>query len=89
MFHHKEVRDDCITEGLLHSLCIFPLLSYGATAPLAAYSENSSSDSSATSCRWPHKPLGINRMMGEEADKEDEILKVVHQTPISVTKLIL
>jgi serine/threonine protein kinase len=54
--------------GLLNSLCFFPLLSYGSTAPLAALGPTS-----APGCE--EFPVGRRRLVGGAADAEDNVLK--------------
>ena len=56
--------------GLLNSLCIFPLLSYGATAPLAAIDP-----ASAAARGWDERPFGRARLAGVAGDPEDNVLK--------------
>ena len=63
-------RDSDISVGLLHSLCFVPILSYGATAPLAKMPQDQFAG-------WAAKPLGLARLEGEESDREDGVLKVV------------
>ena len=58
-----------IVEGLLHSLCFFPIMSYGGTAPLALLPH----DAPAV---WDTEPLGLKRLEGTELDREDSVLKV-------------
>jgi hypothetical protein len=83
--------EDCyqsLAAGLLRSLCIVPLLSYGATAPLALLAGNAAPTETATSVggkggaqheaqSWPERPFGLLRLMGEETDAEDVVLQVV------------
>jgi hypothetical protein len=57
-------------QGLQNSLCLLPVLSYGATAPLATLYETSSDG-------WPLNPIGLQRLSGQETDAEDAVLKVV------------
>jgi len=57
-----------ISEGLLQSLCFFPILSYGAMAPLATKPQDA---------RWASEPLGLKRLEGKESDREDGMLQVV------------
>ena len=57
-----------ISEGLLQSLCFFPILSYGAMAPLATKPQDT---------RWAAEPLGLQRLEGKESDREDGLLQVV------------
>ena len=63
-------RDSDISAGLLHSLCFVPVLSYGATAPLASMPQD-------PIVAWAAEPLGLARLEGEESDREDSVLKVV------------
>ena len=63
-------RDSDISVGLLHSLCFIPILSYGATAPLANTPQGQVAG-------WAAEPLGLARLEGEESDREDGVLKVV------------
>ena len=58
-----------IVAGLLHSLCFFPIMSYGGTAPLAHLPH----DAPAV---WDTEPLGLKRLEGTELDREDSVLKV-------------
>ena len=59
-----------ILAGLLHSLCFFPILSYGGTAPLATIPHDAPTG-------WATEPLGLKRLEGMESDREDGVLKVV------------
>ena len=59
--------------GLLNSLCFFPLLSYGSTAPLAALPEDQYATRVAEG--WGERPLGRLRLQGRESDWEDNVLK--------------
>jgi hypothetical protein len=59
--------------GLLHSACFLPLLSFGFTAPLAAIPEEDLVQKIAKG--WDEKPLGRQRLLGSEADPEDNCLK--------------
>ena len=59
--------------GLLNSLCFFPVLSYGATAPLATISEGQVSEMVGKG--WDLNPVGRQRLKGEETDWEDNVLK--------------
>ena len=61
--------------GLLNSMCILPLLSYGSTAPLAALPEPQSERSELISMGWDERPVGRNRLQGSEFDSEDNVLK--------------
>jgi serine/threonine protein kinase len=60
--------DADIADGLLHSVCFLPILSYGATAPLAALPVHEISG-------WEETPLGLVRLSGAEQDREDALLK--------------
>jgi hypothetical protein len=67
----EELGEECdqgLDAGLLHSLCFFPLLSYGSTAPLASLQNVKDGDAT---------PLGLQRLQGEEEDNEDSVLKVL------------
>ena len=55
--------------GLLNSICMFPLLSHGSTAPLAQLPEGKESEG------WDSMPAGRVRLQGSEADPEDNFLK--------------
>ncbi len=57
-----------MADGLLHSVCFLPILSYGATAPLAALPVHEISG-------WEETPLGLVRLSGAEQDREDALLK--------------
>ena len=72
-------RDSDISAGLLHSLCFVPVLSYGATAPLASISKDAIAG-------WAAEPLGLARLQGKESDREDSLLKVV-QTCLYIVAL--
>ena len=58
-----------VSAGLINSLCILPILSYGATAPLAAppLEEGGWDAEPIPGCRW--------RLEGTESDPEDAVLK--------------
>ena len=60
-------------QGLLNSLCVFPILSYGATAPLAALPEGRLPALLAQG--WEQRPLGRDRLNGLASDAEDNVLK--------------
>ena len=65
--------EDGFATGLLHSLCIFPILSYGSTAPLAMLP---SSDNDFSGNRhFEERPVGRERLRGVESDSEDNFLK--------------
>jgi hypothetical protein len=64
--------------GLLNSLCIFPILSYGCTAPLAGDGISSPAGrrpSTASVAWWPEEVAGRQRLRGAEGDQEDNVLK--------------
>jgi YD repeat-containing protein len=63
--------------GLLNSLCIFPLLSYGATAPLASLPSDESSRAQVLAAGWEERPVGRERLRGDETDAEDNVLKEI------------
>ena len=65
--------EEGFANGLLHSLCFFPLLSYGATAPLAAIPDGGAE--AARQAGWDEKPAGRARLTGDEGDAEDNLLK--------------
>ena len=65
--------EEGFSTGLLNSLCIFPLLSYGATAPLAALPENRCAALIAEG--WAEMPVGRPRLQGRDSDWEDNLLK--------------
>ena len=66
--------------ALLNSLCIFPILSYGSTAPMAggggvAHGRITRRPSVATVAWWPEEVAGRRRLKGEESDPKDNVLK--------------
>ena len=61
--------------GLLNSLCFFPLLSYGSTAPLAALPDNANQRASKIAEGWEENPVGRRRLEGKDTDPEDNVLK--------------
>jgi len=65
--------EEGFASGLLHSLCFFPLLSYGATAPLAEIPDDSLS--AALAAGWEERPAGRTRFRGTENDVEDNLFK--------------
>ena len=65
--------EDGFASGLLRSLCVLPLLSYGATAPLAHIS--GSRLAKAVSDGWEERPVGRQRLRGLSYDPEDNLLK--------------
>ena len=67
--------DGGIVAGLLHSLVFVPLLSSGATAPLAGVPQDTSVEAGRGRAT---QPLGCPRLRGAESDREDCVLKVVH-----------
>ena len=72
---HGAGLDDDLAHGLLNSICFSPILSYGATAPLAALPEKASSQRIAL-C-WDEAPLGLARLGGTENDREDTLLQEI------------
>ena len=66
--------DQGLAAGLLHSLCFLPLLSYGYTAPLASLGGGAGSAGAAGE-GWAETPLGLRRLLGDEDDDEDGVLK--------------
>jgi hypothetical protein len=73
-----EAWNQDIVTGLLHSICFFPLMSYGANAPLAALPIEACE---ASDCEMAEEPLGRPRLKGLEEDKEDTYLMVVRRPP--------
>jgi serine/threonine protein kinase len=71
--HVQSDWDTHITKGLLHSICYCPILSYGATAPLASIHGESSAQ--LIEMGWEKAPLGLDRLCGAEYDREDTLLK--------------
>ena len=69
----SEEWDEGIIAGLFSSLCFFPILSYGSTAPLAAIPRD---HTTVPECTWVPEPLGLRRIKGVESDREDCVLKV-------------
>ena len=67
--------EEGFSAALLNSMCFFPLLSYGFTAPLAALPR----DRLVQLLRdgWEEKPIGRRRLEGNESDEEDNVLKEV------------
>ena len=65
--------EDGFADGLMHSLCFFPLLSYGSTAPLAEICEERLQQ--ATASGWEERPVGRARLRGRHTDPEDNVLK--------------
>ena len=61
--------EESLSAGLVNSLCIIPILSYGATAPLAVPPPKESG--------WDAEPIpGCDwRLEGTESDPEDAVLK--------------
>jgi serine/threonine protein kinase len=59
--------------GLLNSLCFFPLLSYGATAPMARLPEET--HLAKVHAGWEERPCGRARLEGAATDAEDNVLK--------------
>ena len=64
--------EEGFASGLRRSLCFFPLLSYGSTAPLAALPPD---PESALAAGWDERPAGRPRLRGEADDPEDNVLK--------------
>jgi YD repeat-containing protein len=64
---------DGFANGLLNSLCILPLLSYGATAPLASLGKDRLAQKVAMG--WDEKPMGRCRLEGKISDPEDSVLQ--------------
>ena len=65
--------EEGFASGLLNSLCFFPLLSYGATAPLAAIPQSGMQQ--AVDAGWEVRPVGRARLCGNDSDPEDNVLK--------------
>ena len=61
--------------GLLNSLCLFPIFSYGSTAPLAALPAEEEILKSMIAIGWEEKPVGRKRLRGLDSDEEDNFLK--------------
>ena len=59
--------------GLLNSLCFFPILSFGSTAPMACLREDAYA--ALLAMGWEAQPLGRQRLQGRESDWEDNVLK--------------
>jgi hypothetical protein len=70
---HCEDWEDNLVNGLLNSLCYIPILSYGATAPLAALQKENSTGLVAAG--WDEAPLGLERLVGSDDDREDKVLQ--------------
>ncbi len=64
--------EEGFANGLLRSLCFFPLLSYGSTAPLASLPADAEL---ALAAGWDEAPVGRARLRGEEGDPDDNVLK--------------
>ena len=62
---------EAFPDGLLSSLCVLPLLSHGATAPLAAIPDGGLADAVARG--WEERPAGCRRLRGKEDDPEDPV----------------
>ena len=60
LFLQGQNWEEGFSTGLLNSLCIFPLLSYGATAPLADIPEPSLAQTIAKG--WDEAPVGRRRL---------------------------
>ena len=65
--------EEGFASGLLNSLCFFPVLTYGSTAPLAELAEDTLAESVAAG--WEERPLGRQRLRGSDLDPEDNVLK--------------
>jgi hypothetical protein len=76
-----EEWDQGLVTGLQHSHVIFPLLSYGATAPMAFFTKD---DPSFLSLWKDEEPLGLRRLEGVEEDREDGMLQVVLPPPLLI-----
>ena len=61
--------------GLLNSLCFFPLMSYGSTAPLAALPDDVVQRAAKVAEGWDEKPVYRQRLEGKNSDPEDNVLK--------------
>jgi serine/threonine protein kinase len=55
--------------GLLNSICMFPILSHGSTAPLAQLPDGRVREG------WDQMPGGRSRLQGRDTDQEDNFLK--------------
>jgi hypothetical protein len=75
LFLQGEDWEEGFATGLLNSLCFFPLLSYGATAPLAALPDDPAALSEALAAGWDERPVGRQRLRGGMDDPEDNVLK--------------
>ena len=60
------------TNGILTSLCLFPLMSYASTAPLSVIVKDKKS--SVDSKCWELKPVGRKRLEGKNSDTVDNVL---------------
>ena len=60
-------------DGLLHSLCAFPVLSYGSTAPLAPLPEADLARLAAAG--WDPRPFGRERLHGHDRRALEKPLK--------------
>ena len=67
--------EEGFSAGLLSSLCFFPILSYGSTAPLAAFPENPSEREVLIGKSWEENPFGRRRLRGMVDDVQDNVLK--------------
>jgi hypothetical protein len=65
--------DEDMTRGLLYSILYCPILSYGATAPMAQLAEGERAQLIAMG--WEAAPLGLERLSGAEKDRKDALLK--------------
>jgi hypothetical protein len=67
--------EDGFLSGLLNSLCVLPLLSYGSTAPLAALPDDPDARAAALARGWDERPVGRQRLTGSDEDAGDNVLK--------------
>lgn len=65
--------EDGFIHGLLHSICVLPILSYGSTAPLAAFPPGE--EAALIDRGWEELPVGRARLRGDATDEEDNLLK--------------
>ena len=70
-----EAWEEGFAMGLLNSLCFFPLLSYGSTAPLASLPGDVQERKDKINKGWEEKPGGRQRLQGTDSDSEDNVLK--------------
>jgi len=67
--------EEGFSTGLLNSVCVFPIMSYGSTAPLAALPEEPNLWSQKVESGWEERPVGRPRLRGDDGDPEDNVLK--------------